>query len=122
MIDLLLAAAGLVAGGLGAMLGVGGGLLLVPLLVLGMHAPVESAVPASLLCVVATSCGAAASYVELRMADVRLALTLELATVSGAIGGGFLAALIAPSLIAAGFGVFLLYVAVQLYLGRSAQD
>lgn len=122
MTDLVLIAVGLVAGGLGAMLGVGGGILLVPILVLGMHAPMESAVPASLLCVVATSCGAAASYVEQRLADVRLALTLEVATVSGAIAGGFLAALIEPSLIAVGFGLFLLYVSVQLYLGRAARD
>ncbi|HVE81678.1 MAG TPA: sulfite exporter TauE/SafE family protein [Myxococcales bacterium] len=122
MLDLLLVAAGACAGGLGAMLGVGGGLLLVPILVLGLHQPVEAAVPASLLCVVATSCGAAASYVEHRLADVRLALTLEVATVSGAIAGGLLAALIAPPLIAAGFGLFLVYVAIQLSLGRAGTE
>ncbi|HYV43869.1 MAG TPA: sulfite exporter TauE/SafE family protein [Myxococcaceae bacterium] len=122
MTDLLLIAIGLFAGGLGAMLGIGGGILLVPILVLGMRVPMESAVSASLLCVVATSCGAAANYVEHRLADVRLALTLEVATVSGAIAGGFLAAYVEPSLLALAFGLFLLYVAVQLYLGRAARD
>src|SRR5262249_61354760 len=101
----------LFVGGLGSMLGGVWVMRLVPILVLGMHAPVESAVPASLLCVVATSCGAAANYVEHRLADVRLALTLEVATVSGAIAGGFLATLLEPSLIAVGFGLFLVYVA-----------
>jgi uncharacterized membrane protein YfcA len=122
MAELILVAAGVGAGGIGAMLGVGGGILLVPFMVLAMHIPMETAVPASLLCVVATSCGAAASYVEDRLADVRLALTLELATVSGAIAGGFIAAYIVPSALAVGFGLFLGYVAFQLYAGRGGAD
>ena len=52
---------------MGALLGVGGGVILVPALVLGFKVPLEEAVPASLMCVVASSCGAAASYVTLGM-------------------------------------------------------
>lgn len=102
------------AGVLGALLGIGGGIILVPMLVLGFGVPMAEAVPASLMCVVATSCGAAANYVEHKLADVRLAITLELATVSGAIAGGFLAALIAPPWIALVFGTFVLLTSLQM--------
>ena len=91
---LLLISAGVLAGLTGALLGVGGGVILVPTLVLGFKVPLEDAVPASLMCVVASSCGAAASYVERRLSDIRLGLTLELATVMGAIVGGHIAAVV----------------------------
>lgn len=114
MTFLLLMLAGAGAGLLGAMLGVGGGIVLVPALVLVFGVPMAEAVPASLLCVVATSCGAAASYVEHKLADVRLAISLELATVSGAIAGGFLAAKVAPAWLALTFGAFVLAISTQL--------
>jgi uncharacterized protein len=109
----LLILSGLLAGMMGALLGVGGGVVLVPLLVLGFKVPLEQAIPASLACVVAGSCGAAARYVENRLADIRLALTLELATVSGAILGGFAAGLLAPAVVAVALGIFLVYVSLQ---------
>ncbi|MGA9519836.1 MAG: sulfite exporter TauE/SafE family protein [Myxococcaceae bacterium] len=114
MDQLLFIAAGLGAGALGAMLGIGGGVLLVPVLVLGFGISLREAVPASLLCVVANSCAAAASYVEQHLSDVRLALVLEVATVSGAIAGGLLAAVVAPWAIALAFGAFTLYVGIQM--------
>ncbi len=114
MFSVLLAITGVCAGALGAMLGIGGGIVLVPLLVIGLGLPMADAVPASLMCVVATSCGAAANYVEHRLADVRLALSLELATISGAIAGGFIAALIAQAWLAVVFGLFVLITSTQL--------
>jgi uncharacterized membrane protein YfcA len=117
---LLLIGAGLTAGALGAMFGIGGGVLLVPALVLAFGVPLADAVPASLMCVVANSCSAAASNVERRLADVRLALVLELATVGGAIAGGLAAARVAPSAIALVFGCFTLYVGSQMVLGSGA--
>ncbi len=119
MNQLLLIAAGLGAGALGAMLGIGGGVLLVPVLVLGFDIPLQEAVPASLLCVVANSCAAAASYVEQHLSDVRLALVLELATVSGAIAGGLLAVVVAPWAIALAFGAFTLYVGTQMVVAQT---
>src|SRR5262249_45143503 len=110
----LLVAVGAIAGLVGSLLGIGGGVLLVPALVLWFRVPVEHAVPASLLCVVASSCGAAASYVEQSLSDLRLALVLELATVSGAIMGGLVSGLISPAVIAMVFGLFALFVAAQL--------
>lgn len=119
---LLLMGTGVVAGGLGALVGVGGGVVIVPVLVLGMGVPMVEAVPVSLLCVVASSCGAAASYVEQGLSDVRLAMVLELATVAGAIGGGALAGLVAPWALALTFGVFALYVSIQMLRGSSIPE
>ncbi|MFL5321585.1 MAG: sulfite exporter TauE/SafE family protein [Myxococcaceae bacterium] len=116
---LLLVFAGTTAGLIGSLLGMGGGIMLVPLLVLGFGVPMEEAVPASLVCVVASSCGAAANFVENKLADVRLAMTLELATVAGALLGGLVAAFIPPAMLAVGFGLFALYVALNFLLVRT---
>jgi uncharacterized membrane protein YfcA len=90
----LLFLSGLGAGGLGALVGIGGGVVLVPLLHLAFGLPLPVAVAVSLCCVIATSSGAAASYVRDGRCDVRLGMQLELFTVAGAIIGS----LIAPSL------------------------
>ncbi|MCY1045845.1 sulfite exporter TauE/SafE family protein [Corallococcus sp. bb12-1] len=115
----LLMASGVLAGGLGALLGIGGGIVLVPVLVLGFGIPLEQAVPASLMCVVANSCAAAASYVENKLSDLRLGLTLELATVMGAIVGGLVAAFVAEAMVAVVFGLFTLFVSLQMLLLRT---
>jgi uncharacterized protein len=119
---LLLIAAGVLSGTVGALLGVGGGVILVPALVLGFHVPLEDAVPASLMCVVASSCGASASYLDRRLSDVRLGLTLELATVTGAIVGGLVASLVAPAWVAIVFGLFAFYVSAQMLLARGGPE
>lgn len=119
MTVLLLIAAGGLAGLVGALLGIGGGVVLVPALVLGLNIPLEEAVPASLMCVVASSCASAASYVDKRLSDIRLGLTLELATVLGAISGGLVAAYIAPAMVAVVFGLFTLYVGLHSLVVRS---
>jgi hypothetical protein len=118
----LLIAAGIFAGLTGALLGIGGGVVLVPLLVFGFNVPLEEAVPASLMCVVASSCAAAAGYVDNRLSDIRLGLTLELATVMGAIAGGLVAAYLAPAMVAVVFGLFTLYVALQILVVRSHKE
>ncbi|RYZ36896.1 MAG: sulfite exporter TauE/SafE family protein [Myxococcaceae bacterium] len=115
----LLMASGVLVGGLGALLGIGGGIVLVPVLVLGFGIPLEQAVPASLMCVVANSCAAAASYVENKLSDLRLGLTLELATVMGAIVGGLVAAFVAEAMVAVVFGLFTLFVSLQMLLLRT---
>lgn len=114
MTPLLLMLTGSLAGALGALVGVGGGIVVVPALVLGFGIPMVEAVPVSLLCVVASSCGAAAAYVEQGLSDVRLATVLEVATVTGALAGGAMAGIAPAWLLALAFGIFALYVAVQL--------
>jgi len=74
------------------------------------------------MCVVANSCAAAAGYVHNHLSDIRLGLTLELATVMGAIVGGLVAAMVAPAMVAVVFGLFTLYVALQMMLLRSPRQ
>ncbi len=79
------------AGVLGSMLGIGGGILLVPFLTLGMGVELRYAVGASIISVIATSSGAAAAYVRDRLTNLRLAMFLEVATTAGALTGAIVA-------------------------------
>jgi uncharacterized membrane protein YfcA len=107
--------AGGVAGGLfGAVLGIGGGVLIVPLLTLGFQVPLAAAVGVSLVCVVATSTGAAAWNVRAGRADVRLAIYLEVGTVFGALAAGFAAPIVPDRLLAAAFAILMVYVGIAM--------
>src|SRR3954469_17013498 len=83
------------AGGVGALLGIGGGMILVPVLTLLFHVPIHYAIGASVVSIIATSSGSAAAYVRDRMANLRVAMFLELGTVTGALCGAFLAGILA---------------------------
>jgi uncharacterized protein len=88
---LLLFGSGLAAGVLGAIMGLGGGIFLVPLLTIFFHLPIRIAVGTSLVAVIATSAGVAAFAPRGHGGDVGLALRLEMVTIAGAIAGGLLA-------------------------------
>ena len=105
------------AGVFGALLGLGGGVLIVPLLSIAFGYPLSTAVGTSLIAVIATSSGAAAHYVRSNQADVRLGLTLELATALGAIAGGLLAALLVEEVVAGLFAILMFYTAYSLLGG-----
>ena len=94
VIALALLATGVAAGILGALLGLGGGIFLVPALTLLFHLPIHIAVGTSLVGVIATSAGVAAIAPRGRGADVPLALRLEVLTAAGAIAGGLLAGVV----------------------------
>jgi uncharacterized protein len=113
-IELLLAAAGLVAGAFGALLGLGGGILIVPILTLAFGLPLTAAVGISLIAVIATSTGAAAINVRAGRADVRLGITLAGGTVVGAFTGGVVAGLLPERAIAGLFAALLAYTAVTM--------
>jgi uncharacterized membrane protein YfcA len=98
-----------VAGLLGALTGLGGGVVLVPLLTLVFHVDMRYAIGASLISVIATSSGAAAAYVREGFSNVRIGMFLEMATTVGAIFGAFLATLVATRALAVIFGLVLLY-------------
>ena len=98
----------LAAGFLGALTGLGGGVVLVPLLVLGFGVDLRYAIGASLVSVIATSSGAAAAYVKEGYSNIRVGLFLEIATTLGALGGAFLAMYISGSALAVTFGVILI--------------
>ncbi len=98
----------LLAGLLGSLTGLGGGVVIVPLLTLGFGVDIRYAIGASLISVIATSSGAAAAYVREGFSNVRVGMLLEIATTLGATGGALLAAHIAPQSIAVVFGLVLL--------------
>jgi uncharacterized membrane protein YfcA len=97
------------AGLLGALTGLGGGVVIVPLLTLVFGVDFRYAVGASLVSVIATSSGAAAAYVREGYANIRIGMFLEVATTVGAILGAYLAGLISTSVLAIVFGLVLLY-------------
>ena len=109
----LIGAASIGAGLLGALTGLGGGVVIVPLLALGFGVDIRYAIGASLVSVIATSSGAAAAYVEEGYSNVRVAMFLEIATALGALSGAMVAAYVRTDVIAVAFGVVLLYSAVQ---------
>ncbi|QOJ00432.1 MAG: sulfite exporter TauE/SafE family protein [Phycisphaeraceae bacterium] len=97
------------AGCLGALTGLGGGVVVVPMLILGFGIDPRYAVGASLIAVIATSCGSAPSYLRRGLVNTRVAVILELATVLGALGGAFLAGLLEPRVIVLIFCAVLFY-------------
>jgi uncharacterized membrane protein YfcA len=105
----VLFALAIVAGLIGSMLGVGGGVMIVPALTLLFGVPIKVAIGASLLCVIATSSAAQTIYVARGLTHVRLGMTLEMATTLGAIAGGVTAVLISGRVLQGLFGGVLLY-------------
>jgi uncharacterized protein len=97
------------AGLLGALTGLGGGVVIVPALVLLFHVDLRYAIGASLVSVIATSSGAAVAYVREGFSNVRIGMFLEVATTLGAVGGAYLAARVSTPAIGIIFGVTLLY-------------
>ncbi|MGQ9457564.1 MAG: sulfite exporter TauE/SafE family protein [Anaerolineae bacterium] len=105
-----LAGAGFVAGILGALLGLGGGVFLVPVLTVFLDLPIRAAVGASLVGVIATSAGVAWLATGKRGADIKLAMRLEVATTGGAILGSLLAGWMSP------VALHLLFAAIVFFL------
>lgn len=113
-----LAALGIFAGWLGAAIGIGGGVIVVPALVLGFGFDTKVAVATSLIAVVATSAAAGSAYAGAGQTNLRLALALEIATTIGGLVGGIVAVLIAPTAIDAVFAVVMLLTAALVLRGR----
>ena len=113
-VGLLMLAGGVAAGAFGSILGLGGGILIVPLLTLVFGLPLREAVAVSLVCVIVTSSASAGVYLERRQANLRLGMVLELFTAAGAIVGGAIAFLIDERLLAGLFALLLVYVAATM--------
>jgi uncharacterized membrane protein YfcA len=101
------------AGLIGALAGVGGGILVVPALTVIFGVDIRLAVGASIVSVIATSSGAAAAYVRDRMTDMRVGMFLELATTTGAVAGALLAAVVSSSFLYLLLGAVLLLSALM---------
>ena len=107
-----------VAGLVGALTGLGGGVVLVPLLTIAFGVDIRYAIGASLISVIATSSGAAAAYVREGYSNVRIGMFLEIATTLGAILGAMIATMVSARVIAVIFGLVLL---VSAYLSGKKQ-
>ncbi|HKG90842.1 MAG TPA: sulfite exporter TauE/SafE family protein [Gemmatimonadaceae bacterium] len=109
----LVAVGSLAAGLLGALTGLGGGIVIVPMLTVLFHVDIRYAIGASLVSVIATSSGAAAAYVKEGFTNVRVGMLLEVATTVGALVGAYIAGRVPTSAIAVVFGLVLLYSAYR---------
>jgi uncharacterized protein len=116
--ELELVAICVVAGLLGSLLGLGGGIIVVPVLTLLFHVPIRLAIGASVISVIATSSGAAAAYVRERLTNVRIGMLLEVGTTTGAITGAYIAGLVDARVLFIVFGLVLGYSALQMLRKR----
>jgi uncharacterized protein len=118
MYDLLIFSISIVAGILGAILGIGGGIIVIPVLTLGFQVDIRYAIAASLISIVATSSGAAASFLRDHLTNLRVAVFLEIGTVFGAITGFLLSMYVHSNVLFLLFGFFLLFSAAMMLKKR----
>lgn len=109
-----------VAGLLGSLTGLGGGVVIIPMLTLLFGVDIRYAIGSSLVAVIATSSGSAVAYVKEGFSNIRLGMFLEIATTTGAILGAFLAIYAPTHLIAVIFGTILILSSAANYLNRKA--
>lgn len=111
---LILLLASIVIGLLGSILGIGGGVFLIPIMTLGLGIPIAVAAATSLVTIIVTSSTSASKYLHDGLVNVRLGMFLELFTVVGAIIGAFLVTSLEPSTIEAVFAIVLVYAAIYM--------
>ena len=111
-------AGGAAAGLFGSLLGLGGGILLVPLLTLGFGRPLREAVAVSLVSVIVTSSASASVYLQRHVANLRLGMVLEVFTAGGALVGGLITFLLPAAVLQALFAILLIWVAVSMLRRR----
>ncbi len=109
------------AGMFGALLGLGGGVILVPLLTLWLGIDIHYAIGASIVAVIATSSGAAVTYLRDGIANIRIAMFLEIGTTTGAIFGASIAGYIGGPILFIIFAIMLTYSAVAMFRRRDAE-
>lgn len=120
IVGLVLLASGAAVGVFGSLLGLGGGILLVPVLTLGFGLPLREAVAISLVSVIVTSSASAGVYLQRHVANLRLGMVLELFTAMGALAGGLIAFMLPAAVLEALFAVLLTWVAVSMIRRRGA--
>ncbi len=106
---LAIAALSFGAGAFGALLGLGGGVIIVPALTLLLGVDIRYAIGASIVAVIATSCGAAATYVRDHISNIRIGMFLQIGTALGAITGAFIAGIVSGQALYVIFAVVLAY-------------
>lgn len=121
LFSLIILIGGYLAGLLGSLTGLGGGVVVIPMLTLIFHVDIRYAIGASLVSVIATSSGSAAAYVKQGLSNIRIGLFLEIATTLGAIAGALLAAFVSTTYIAVLFGVILIFSAILSVTKKPAE-
>src|SRR3954468_8567604 len=111
---LLLLVLGFVAGGIGALAGIGGGIIITPVLAIYLGVPMHQAIGVSLMAVIATSTATSSVYVEKGLSNIRLGMTLEIATTLGAAIAAVVAGYIDRRTLAVLFSLFLVYTASSM--------
>lgn len=103
----------ILAGLVGSMTGLGGGVIIIPVLTLGCHVDIRYAIGAALVASISTSSGAAAAYIKEGITNVRMGMFLEIATTTGAVTGALIAVFIPSHVVAIIFGVVLIFSAAM---------
>lgn len=106
---------GIFSGILGALLGLGGGIIVTPILVIGFNLPIHYAIGASIIAVIATSSGASIAYLKDDMLNLRMAMFLEIFTTIGALAGALLAIFFKAIWLNFLFGILLVYQAYRMW-------
>ena len=112
---MLVVFSGVVTGVLGALLGIGGGVFLIPVLVLGFGLPMHEAVAASVVTIIATSSATASVYVDKGISNIRLGMSLEVMTTIGAVLGGLTANYLPGDVLQKIFAIFLLVMGMLMW-------
>ncbi|KYH31190.1 sulfite exporter TauE/SafE [Moorella mulderi DSM 14980] len=118
---LLIFTGSILAGIVGALLGLGGGIIIIPVLTLLLNIDIRYAIGASIVSVIATSSGAAAAYIRDRITNIRIGMFLEMATTTGAITGAYLGGLISPHYLYIIFAVVLGYSTLAMFKRRNLE-
>jgi len=116
MIFVLIIIIGIIAGTFGAVLGLGGGIIIIPILTQGFGVDIKTAVATSLVAVIATSTGGAITYLKEQKANIRLGMTLEVTTTIGALIAGIIIGIINEKALTALFIAILLYSGYNMFI------
>jgi uncharacterized membrane protein YfcA len=122
MLELLLMVLGFVAGLIGALAGLGGGIIITPVLALYFGFPLRVAVGTSLVAVITTSVASSAVHLQRHTTDIRLGMTLELATAMGAAIAAYFVGYMNRGALEVLFAAFLLYAAISLLRGKPGDE
>jgi uncharacterized membrane protein YfcA len=114
LFTIIVLAGSFLAGLLGSLTGLGGGVIIIPLLTLGLGVDIHYAIGASIVSVIATSSGSAAAYVKEGITNIRIGMFLEIATTISAVLGAVITVYINPGYIAVIFGAILLFSAAMM--------
>src|SRR5215217_602740 len=121
LFTVIVLAGAFLAGLVGSLTGLGGGVIIIPLLTLVLGVDIHYAIGASLVSVIATSSGSAAAYVKEGITNIRLGMFLEIATTAGAMVGALVAVYIPTNFIAVLFGVILITSAIMSLRKKAEQ-